>query len=74
MQEDETLTNALLRKLSEIKSSLPQGASITIQPPVEGLHVPDPITVPGYGGKQIEHHLHLLLQRGYIYRRCHRWA
>ena len=66
MQEDITLTRALLRKLSEIETLLPHGASKTIQPPVEGLHVPDPITVPGYDGKQIEYHLHLILERGYV--------
>jgi len=66
MQEDGRLIRALLTKLLEIESSIAQGGSVLIQPPVEGLHVPDPIRIPGYDGKQIEFHLKLLLRRGLV--------
>jgi hypothetical protein len=65
MIEDKNLTRALLQRLSEIETSLPQGASVTIQPPVE-LYVPNPLKIPGYDGKQIEFHLGLLLRHGFI--------
>ena len=64
MIEDKNLTRALLKRLSEIEASLPQGTSVLIQPPVEGMYVPDPLKIPGYDGKQIEFHLLLLCGRG----------
>jgi Predicted nucleotide-binding protein containing TIR-like domain len=66
MIEDRILTRALLERLLEIEGSLAQGASATIQPLVEGMYVPNALSIPGYGGKQIEDHLNLLLDRGYI--------
>ena len=66
MIEDKNLTRTLLKRLSEIEASLPQGASVAIQPSVEGMYVANPLKIPGYDGKQIEFHLLLLLQQGFI--------
>ena len=62
MIEDRILTRALLERLLEIEGSLAQGASATIQPPVEGMYVPNALSIPGYGGKQIEDHLNFYVR------------
>jgi hypothetical protein len=66
MKEDRRLIRALLARLLEVESSIEQGGSVLIQPPVEGVHIHDPIQISGFNGKQIEFHLKLLLDRGLI--------
>jgi len=66
MKEDQNLTRALLERLSEVEASLPQTASVTIQPPVEGMFVPAPFTIPGYTDKEIADHLELLVRHGLV--------
>ncbi len=67
MEQDDTLARELLIKLSEIEASLQEGDSRLVQPRIEGLHVENPLAVPGYGHEEIDFHLRLLLRRGLIH-------
>ena len=56
----------LLAKLAEKQATLQEGDSVLIQPRIEGMHVEYPLDVPGYDHDQIDFHLRLLCQLGFV--------
>jgi hypothetical protein len=62
MRRDDELLLALLSKLAGRERALASGASVLVQPQIEGLYVENPLSVPGYDHEQIDFHLRLLCQ------------
>jgi hypothetical protein len=62
MRRDDNLLLALLSKLAERERTLESGASVLVQPQVEGLYIENPLSVPGYDHEQLDFHLRLLCQ------------
>ena len=66
MKPDQKLNRILLTKLAE-REALPQeGDSTLVQPHIDGMHVDNPIVVPGYDHEQIDAHLRWLKDHHYI--------
>ena len=60
MRRDDKLLLALLSQLAKRERVLASGASVLVQPQIEGLYIENPLSVPGYDGEQIDFHLRLL--------------
>jgi hypothetical protein len=66
MKLDQKLNRILLTKLAEREALLQEGDSTLVQPYIDGLHVDNPVVVPGYDHEQIDAHLRWLKDHHYI--------
>jgi hypothetical protein len=67
MTQDEKFSIAILSLLDERQRLfLQEGGSVLVQPAVAGMHVENPITVPGYNHDQIHDRLQWLARRGFF--------
>lgn len=65
-EQENRLIQELLIILSYREASLQPGDSVLVQPAIEGEHVENAISVPGYNWSQIDSQLRSMCQRGLI--------
>jgi hypothetical protein len=56
----------LLAELAKREADLQEGDSVLVQPSIDGMHVENPITSPGFDHDQIDAALRWLARQGYI--------
>jgi hypothetical protein len=65
-EQSNTLTKALLEKLFEIEAGIEVGASILVQPHIDGQQTANSIAIPGYDWSQIDSQLRAMCQSGLL--------
>jgi hypothetical protein len=63
---NQQLIRLLLAELAKREVGLQEGDSVLVQPFTEGVHVDNPIIIPGFDHDQIDAALRWLTTRGYI--------
>jgi hypothetical protein len=63
---NQKLIQPLLAELAKREAYLTGGDSVLVQPAIDGMHVEDPVTIPGFDHDQIDAALRWLAREGYI--------
>lgn len=66
MNSDNNLMRALLVELTKREVAHQNGDSELVQPAIDGMHVENPVVVPGYDHEQIDAHLRRLCELGLV--------
>jgi hypothetical protein len=66
MSLDRKLAPLVLAQLAKREVGLEPGASVLVQPAIPGMHVENPMAIPGYNHDQIDGCLRSLAMHGYI--------
>jgi hypothetical protein len=66
MSLDPKLAGLVLAQLAKREVGLESGASVLVQPAIPGMHVANPMALPGYNYEQIDVCLRSLAMNGYI--------
>jgi hypothetical protein len=63
---NQKLIQPLLAELAKREAHLTGGDSVLVQPAIDGMHVENPLTIPGFDHDQINDELRSLASGGYI--------
>jgi hypothetical protein len=63
---NQKLIQPLLAELAKKEAYLQGGDSILVQPAIDGMHVENPVAIPGFDHDQINDELRSLARGGYI--------